>query len=136
MNFGRVGVALGLLLAVGFPASAQQIRTKMGVTIPFNFVAGGEYLPAGHYTIRPIYVGTDTAWRITSDNDRLSASIITHDAWSPVMSHRRSVVFEQLDNRYILTGFWTTEHSGRELSKPRHQPLEVSSAKNVEVAAE
>ncbi len=136
MKFGRVGAALGLLVAVGLPASAQQIRTKMGVTIPFNFVVGGQDLPAGHYTIAAVNVDTNTAWRITSDDDRLSVSIITHDASSPIISHHRVVVFQQFDKRYVLTEFWTTEHSGRELLKARHQTLVVASAQNVEIAAE
>jgi len=136
MKFGRVGVSLAVLLAVYFPASAQVIRTKMGVNVPFNFVAGSEYLPAGHYTIVQVYSHTDTTWRLTSDDDRLSVSMVTNNASSPVKSHRRSVVFRQVGARYVLTEFWTTEHSGRELPSAHHQTLEASSAKNVEIASE
>ena len=136
MKYARVSVFVALLLAVCLPAGAQVIKTKMGVNVPFNFVAGSEYLPAGHYTIVQAFSDTNTTWRITSDDDRLSVSMVTSNASSPVKSHRRTVVFQQVGARYVLTEFWTTEHSGRELPKAHHQTFEASSAKNVEIAAE
>ena len=136
MKFTRVSVLVALLVAVCLPAGAQVIETRMGVNVPFNFVAGSEYLPAGHYTIVQASSDTNTIWRITSDNDRVSVSIVTSNTSSPVKSHHRSVVFQQVGTRYVLSEFWTTEHSGRELPKAHHQTLEASTAKNVEIAAE
>jgi len=136
MKFARVSVFVALLVAGCLPAGAQVIRAKMGVNVPFNFVVGSEYLPAGHYTITPVNSDTNTAWRITSDDDRLSVSMVTSNTSSPVKSHRRSVVFQQVGTRYILSEFWTAEHAGRKVPKSRHETLEASSAKNVEIAAE
>jgi len=136
MKFARMSVFVALLVAVCLPAGAQVIKTKMGVNVPFNFVAGSEYLPAGHYTIVQAFSDNNTTWRITSDDDRHSVSMLTDTTSSPVKSHRRSVVFQQVGARYVLSEFWTTEHSGREVPKARHQTLEASAGKNVEVAAE
>jgi len=136
MKFARVSAFAALLVAGCLPSGAQVIKTKMGFTVPFNFVAGSEYLPAGHYTITPVNSDAKTTWRITSEDDRLSVSMVTSNTSSPVKSHHRSVVFQQIGTRYVLSEFWTTEHAGREVPKSHHQRLEASSAKNVEIAAE
>ena len=135
MKYARVSIFVALLLAVCLPAGAQVIKTKMRVNVPFNFVAGSEYFPAGHYTIMQVFSYTNTTWRITSDDDRRSVSVVTNDTSSPVKSHRCSVVFQQVGARYLLTEFWTTEHEGRALPSARHQTLEATSTKNIEIAA-
>jgi len=135
MKLGKASWLLAALMGVCLPASAQVINTRIHVNIPFNFVAGHEYLSAGRYTIVPVFKDTVTTWRITSDDDRVSVSMITREAMSPVKIHRRSVMFQQLGGRYVLAEFWTTEHSGREIPKMSQQALEAS-GKDVEITAE
>jgi len=136
MKFGIVKWLPAALLAACLPAGAQTITPKIHANIPFNFVAGGQYLQAGQYTVAPAMEDTRTTWRITSDDDRVSVSMITHETDSPVKSHRRSLMFQQLGSRYVLTEFWTGEHTGREMPMPSRQTLEAASGKTVEVAAE
>lgn len=136
MKLGTASWLLAALIAVCLPAPAQVVTEKMHVNIPFNFVAGHEYLSAGHYTIVPVSNDTVTAWRITSDDDRVSVSMITLAATSPVKSHHRSVMFQEVGGRYVLTEFWTTQHSGREVPKASRQTLEAATGKNVVIAAE
>jgi len=136
MKSAKASWLLAALMGVCLPASAQVINTKIHVNIPFNFVAGHEYLSAGHYTIVPVSEESVTTWRITSEDDRASVSMITRAAMSPVKIHHRGVMFQQLGGRYVLTEFWTTEHSGREIPKASPQTLEAVSGKDVEITAE
>ena len=135
MKFGKAKWLSAALIAVCLPAAAQDITPKMKANIPFNFVAGSQYLPAGHYTIAPVFKNTLTAWRITSDDAHSTAAMITSDASSPIRSHRRSLMFQRIGGNYVLTEFWTEEHSGREMPKP-HETQNAEAGKSVEVAAE
>ena len=96
MKLCKVSVFFALLVAACLPVVGQ---TAMRVNIPFNFVAGGKSLPAGHYRTARLPV-SDCAWYIS--NDHTGASMLTHLAESTQNSHRPSLVFLRAGGTYSL----------------------------------
>jgi hypothetical protein len=133
MKLCKVSLFLALLVAVCLPAVAQ---TGMGVNIPFDFVAAGQVLPAGHYTVARAF-SSDHAilWRIY--NDHSSVNVITQPVGSVQTAHRPSLIFIQAGGAYSLVEFWLSQHSGRALPQSKmNQSLVAEGGKYVEVGTE
>ncbi len=134
MKFSKVILFFALLVAVCLPALGQ---TAIRVDIPFNFVAVGKSLPAGHYTVARY--GTLSIWSILDDHDRAVIIVNTNQAGSQ-KPHRPSLVFVQAGGTYSLTQIWSWD-SGRDVpqSHVKHTLVskdESKSDKYVEIAAE
>jgi|HubBroStandDraft_4_1064222.scaffolds.fasta_scaffold36287_3 hypothetical protein len=134
MKFSKVILFFALLVAVCLPALGQ---TEIRVDIPFNFVAVGKSLPAGHYTVARY--GTLSIWSIFDDHDRAVAIVNTNQAASQ-NPHRPSLVFVQAGGTYSLTQIWSS-NSGRDVpqSHVKHTLVskdESKSDKYIEIAAE
>ena len=114
MKFCKVSLFLALLVAVCLPAVAQ---TGSRLDIPFNFMVAGKSLPAGHYTVVPVFKSDDTAWRICSYD--ACATVLTHAEQSPLAAHHLSMVFLRTGEGYALVQFWPAEHLGRDLTMPK-----------------
>lgn len=99
-----------LFAAVCLPAVAQ---TQMQLDIPFNFVAAGKSLPAGHYKVSPTFVWSEDGWRVS--NGHASAAMLTIPVYSSRKAHRLSLLFVRDGDRYSLAQIWPSEHSGWEL---------------------
>jgi hypothetical protein len=135
MTFGKVSLFLVLVVAVCLPAVAQS--PAMRVNIPFDFIAAGKVLPAGHYMVMPVWNNSQKAWRISNENEKFSVSMITNAVESPLNPHHRSLVFLQSGGRNLLVEFWPESHSGRSVPKSGVKQTFVADAgKQVEVAAE
>jgi len=133
MKVFRISLFFALLVAVSLPAVAQ---TGLQVDIPFNFVAAGKSLPAGHYRVTRAFEMDQILWIIS--NGHSSLSIITNSVVSPGGSHRPSLVFWHSGEEYSLAQFWTDQHSGRTVNlKPRVKTtILAKSGKYVEIGAE
>jgi hypothetical protein len=132
MKFCKVALFLALLAAVCLPAVAQN---EMRLNIPFNFVASGKFLPAGQYKVAPVWLAGQSVWHIY--NDRASVQVLTKLAESPQAAHPLSLVFSQSGAGYSLVQIWATEHSGRELIRPKAtQTLVAEGGTYVEIGAE
>src|SRR5208337_3955943 len=110
MKFCKVSLFFALLVAVCLPAVAQ---TQMRLDIPFNFIAAGKSLPAGHYMVVRVFEDDRTAWRICNDHD--CVMMLTNSVQSPGTAHRPSLVFWQAGEAYSLVQIWPEEYSGREV---------------------
>jgi hypothetical protein len=121
MKFCKVSLLFALLVAVCLPVVGQ---TAMRVNIPFNFVAAGKSLPAGHYKLAPEFSQDLTTWCIF--NDRVAAMLITNQADSAQKSHRSSLVFLQAGATYSLLQIWDGEGSGREMLRSKVKQTLVS----------
>jgi hypothetical protein len=134
MRFCKASLFCALFVAVCLPAVAQ---TTAGVRldIPFNFVASGKTMPAGHYTVAPVFDTNRTLWRIDNGHD----TVLSFTNWiqSPQHSHRPSLVFRQSGGNYSLVQFWTAEHFGQDLVNPKTKQMVVAEgSKYLEIAAE
>ncbi len=134
MRLWKVSLFLLLVVAACLPAVAQ---APMRVNIPFDFIAAGKLLPAGHYMVVPVWKDTQKAWRISNENDKFSVSMITNAVESPVKPHHRSLVFLQNGGRNVLVEFWPEEHSGRAAPwSSVKQTFVADASKHVEIAAQ
>ena len=121
MKFCKVSVFFTLLVAACLPVVGQ---TALRVDIPFNFVAAGKSLPAGHYRAARLPI-SDCAWYIS--NDQVGANMLTHLAGSTQNSHRPSLVFLRAGGTYSLVEI-RTDYSGWDVSQSKVKQTLVSKA--------
>jgi hypothetical protein len=107
----KVSLYIALLVALCLPAVGQS--KLLVVDVPFNFVAGGQSLPAGEYRVSRAFLWSDDGWSIRSSKH--SAAIMTNEVRSPHKAHRPSMVFVHTSDGYSLAQIWTSEHAGHEL---------------------
>ena len=137
MKFCKVSLFFALLVAVCLPAMGQ---TAMRVDIPFNFVAVGKSMPAGHYRVARYGTPSGQMWSISDEQDRTVMIMNTNQAESSQKAHRPSLVFRQAGGTYSLIQIWDWD-SGRDVfqSHVKHTLVskdESKSDKYVEIAAE
>jgi hypothetical protein len=135
MKFCKVSLFFALLVAVCLPATGQ---TAMRVDIPFNFVAAGKSLPAGHYTVARLDTPAGNMWSIS--DAQASAIVNTNQADSSQKAHRPSLVFLRAGGTYSLIRIWNWD-SGRDVPQAHVKHTLVSkdeskSDKYVEIGAE
>jgi hypothetical protein len=136
MKFCKVSLFFALLVAVCLPAMGQ---TAIRVDIPFNFVAVGKSLPAGHYTVARFLTPSGNMWSISDDQARTVMVMNTNQDGSQ-KAHRPSLVFLQAGGTYSLIQIWNWD-SGRDVpqSQVKHTLVskdESKSDKYVEIGAE
>jgi len=131
MKFCKVSLFLALLAAVCLPAVAQ---TGVKLDVPFDFIAAGKTLPAGHYAVVPARSMSRDAWLIS--NDHTSVMVLSNPVESPATAHNPSLVFWQAGGTYSLVQIWDKEHSGRELLKSKNRTVVADGGRYVQVAAE
>jgi len=110
MNPFKVSLCIALLVALCLPAVSQ---SKLLVDVPFNFVAGGQSLPAGEYRVSRAFLWSNDGWCIRTSKN--SAAMITNEVRSPHKAHRPSMVFVHTSDGYSLAQIWTSEYEGHEL---------------------
>jgi hypothetical protein len=133
MKFCKVGLFFVLLVAACLPAAAQQYVLRF--EIPFDFVAAGRSLPAGHYEVKRVWTARDAAWAIVGDHG--SMRFITNSVESPKVPHGPSLVFVKAGDQYSLLQIWDEEHFGRQLPRSKvKQTMVAQGSKYVEVGAE
>jgi hypothetical protein len=130
MKFCKFGLFSALLM-VCLPAVAQTSK-KMLVNIPFNFIAEGKSLPAGHYCVE-----NPSHALLSISNDQVGAFMRTDPVESPRKEHRPSLVFLQTGGEYSLIEIWSEGHLGRHVPRSKtKQTLVAEGAKYVEIGAE
>jgi hypothetical protein len=134
MKFCKVSLFFVLLVAVCLPAMGQ---TAMRVNVPFNFIAAGTSLPAGHYRVLRVTKSTH-GWGLT--NDHAGAIVFTRPVDSTQKAHRASLVFLRAGGTYSLIQIWNGD-SGLDVPQSKAKQTLVSkdqskSNKYVEIGAE
>ena len=118
MKFCKISVFFALLVAACLPVVGQ---TAIRVDIPFNFVAAGKSLPAGHYRVARVPI-SKCAWYIS--NGHISANMLTL-AESTRNSHRPSLVFLRAGGTYSLVKI-RTDYSGWDIPQSKVKQTLVS----------
>ena len=125
-NLRLVLVALTVLL-MATAAQAQQTRVKANV--PFGFIAGDQYYPAGEYTLRSLH-GVDRVIRIDNAQEDGAAVVVSNPCNAAEPSAQTRLVFRRMGDTYFLSQIWTAGSSfGREFPKSR---AELRLAQNLE----
>src|ERR1700690_4122137 len=106
-SFLTVVLTLTCLLGLGISARAQDVD-KVVANVPFDFVAGGESLPAGKYSAGRISPETNRTFLISGSNNNSLFLIPMFFDDSPVAVNRVSadhaeLGFEHVGDKYFLS---------------------------------
>ncbi len=134
MKFCKVSLFFALLVAACLPVVGQ---TEMRVDIPFNFVAAGKSLPAGHYRVVRLPMSS-CFWHISNDHD--AASMLTYPSDSTRNLHRASLIFQHAGGTYSLVTI-RADYSGWDVARSKVKQTLVSKDESkagdyVEIGAE
>jgi hypothetical protein len=91
-------VTIFVLAASAFAQTAPHIA----VQIPFDFVAGGKRLPAGHYTVSRFSYSNDQELLIRSDDGHANAVIVTNPSGDNRAPQSATLSFRQHGDDYFL----------------------------------
>ena len=117
-NALRILIVLVAALAVAvLPTSADASTDTIVVAIPFEFAAGGEWLPAGKYTIRRTSQ-TASAFLIVRADGEASAAVTSAGA----LQGGREVspprlVFHEHEGMHYLAEVWMQGNNGKEVAR-------------------
>ena len=112
MNLARwmcvLTIAAGLAIATS-PLQAM-VPTQTKVTVPFEFQAGGQILPAGSYYISNP-TGAGLIYGRSTSGEASFTSLSTHVGPAHGASNPQ-VVFVKKNGKYFLSEIWFEGHSG------------------------
>ena len=92
-------LALTCLFGVSVSAHAEDIN-KVTVTVPFDFVAGGQTLPAGKYSVSRVSDQSYSALAIHNDENSVFLLPVVFDG---VLADHAKLTFEHVGNKYLLS---------------------------------
>jgi hypothetical protein len=109
-SYLTVVLALTCLLGLGISAHAQELD-KIAVKVPFEFVAGGQTLPAGTYSVSRASSGDPQSLVIRS-NDNSVFLLPSYFDGGPVSvngspADHAALGFEHVGDKYFLTNVET-----------------------------
>jgi len=91
---------------------------NLSVTIPFEFSAAGQTVPAGDYYLRRSLNGARVVMRIESNDGSLSIYLPTHVAQTAEIQPESKLVFTRYGSQLFLSQVWAVGRStGEELNK-------------------
>jgi hypothetical protein len=98
-----VVLTLTCLLGAALTAHAQDSRSIV-VNVPFEFVAGARVLPAGRYSVEPIFRDSGSALVIHGYDNSVFLLPIVFDG---LFDGQANVRFEQVGNKHFLSKIQT-----------------------------
>ncbi|HZI20383.1 MAG TPA: hypothetical protein VEY09_17510 [Pyrinomonadaceae bacterium] len=109
----RTFVLFSLLLVAGATqAVSAQVPARLVFSVPFEFVAGGERLPAGDYEITRLSVNSDKALLIRSLDAGKQLAVVTHAGEAGKTPDRAQLTFRQYGDQFFLAEIRTAGASG------------------------
>ena len=105
-SYLAVVLTLTCLLGLGISARAQDL-SQIAATVPFDFVAGGETLPAGTYSVSRVSSGDPRSLAIRSDDNSVFLLPAFFDG-DPVSlnggsAYHAELGFEHVGDKYFLS---------------------------------
>jgi len=98
-----------VVFATLFACSAAKAQTGLSLraSIPFDFAAGKQNLPAGEYTVTIVNRASgEDILRLTSKNNGATAVIAMHSVQGKLRDNAR-LVFHRYGDKYVLSQAWT-----------------------------
>jgi len=102
-KFSAVAVTLLVCCGLALTAHAQE-EGKVVVTVPFEFMAGGQTLPAGTYTIGKISSDIRSPLVISSRNH---SSLVLPAAFDDAAGNKVQLSFERVGETHLLSAVAT-----------------------------
>jgi hypothetical protein len=101
MKKSSLGIVLTLtcLLGLGISARAQDVD-KVAVNVPFEFVAGGQTLPAGTYSVSRVSDQAFPALLIRSDDN---SAVLLPMFFDGTAADQPDLRFERIGDKYFLS---------------------------------
>ncbi len=107
-KYARVIVAVTFLFGLSVAANAE-IRRVAVVTLPFGFVAGGEILPAGKYTVNRLSPEPFDVLQLTSVVN--GASVFVHPVeMEEAATNKPSLSFHKVGGQNFLSVIETADY--------------------------
>jgi len=131
-------IALLLLLVMGALTLAQAGPGPARFTVPFEFAAGTQVLPAGEYSISPALSDRNDRILLRSHDGRTVTTVFAVPVKSQGASSQTTLVFKRYGERYFLSQFWTQGSAlGREVpaSSAEQEARKQTEAKLAVIAA-
>jgi hypothetical protein len=97
--YSSVVLTVTCLLGLGMSARAQDVD-KVAVNVPFEFVAGGQTLPAGTYTVSRVSDQTSSPLLIRSNDNGVFLLPMVFDG---VAADHAELSFEHVGDKYFLS---------------------------------
>src|SRR5947209_14567975 len=85
---------IGLFLTLAAVSARAQSAGEIRVSVPFDFSAGAQKLPAGEYTVRQDSRNGDTVLRVENRQASASARVLTSRVQSPAAPEGAQLVFQ------------------------------------------
>ena len=102
-SYLSIALTLTCLLGLGISARAQDL-SQIAATVPFDFVAGGETLPAGTYSFSRVSSGDPRSLAIRSDDNTVFLLPMSFDGDPvPVNGAPAEFSFELAGGKYFLS---------------------------------
>jgi hypothetical protein len=112
------------LAATSLLAQFQLLMPLARVDIPFNFVARGQTLPAGSYTVQ----SDRTRTVIQSADLKTALILLPHAVQDTKMSGVAVLRFNRYGTRYFLSQIWMGSPLGQELPKSRAEREQIAAS--------
>ena len=119
----RILIVLFSFAGLGIPARARA-RDQVAVTIPFEFVVGGETLPAGRYKLNRVTDSDPRTLILHSFENHTSVLIVPSQAENDP-TDKLYVSFERVGGQYFLSRIATADNVFT-IPVPRSATMEVA----------
>jgi hypothetical protein len=107
-KYAKFIVAVTFLFGLSVAANAE-IRTEAVVTLPFGFVAGGEVLPAGQYTVSRLFPEPFDVLLLTSNVNGASVFVRPVEI-EEAATYKPSLRFHKVGGQNFLSSIETADY--------------------------
>src|SRR6266498_1595955 len=120
---------LVLLLAVAPLYAGSILNHEMTVSVPFGFVAGDKFLPAGDYSVQ---VNQDRGTVVLRHEDQSPLMILTIRKESRSVPQRGRLVFQRYGTSFFLAEVWSQANATGQTLTPGAREKELARHKQPE----
>ena len=108
-------VAAAILISLMAAGASYAQQPVLAVDIPFEFQAGNQLMPPGHYHIENVALGVSTLQRLMRDDGSASTVLSTLTVESKHGTPEPMLVFHRYGQDFFLSQIWTGGNQGRKL---------------------
>jgi hypothetical protein len=120
---------LVLLLAVAPLYAGSILNHEMTVSVPFGFVAGDKFLPAGDYSVQ---VNQERGTVVLRQEDQSPLMILTIRKESRSVPQRGRLVFQRYGTSFFLAEVWSQANATGQTLTPGAREKELARHKQPE----
>ena len=96
-------LTLALLAVAGGTSARAQVLDTIEADVPFDFAAGRQVMPAGHYTIKRFDDSLPGVMEIRGSDSRRARVFLTGDAQMAKEPRDTELIFDRVGDQYFLS---------------------------------